>query len=68
MVRMTKKFFTSRKIVIYFSHRVLLGNKQNFERGGGGGSKRGDMLNQLFYHINTSNKFMPHIQYLCEAN
>ena len=67
MVRMTKKFFTSRKIVIYFSHRVLLGNKQNFERGGGG-SKRGDMLNQLFYHINTSNKFMPHIQYLCETN
>ena len=41
MVRMTKKFFTSRKIVIYFSHRVLLGNKQNFERGGGGGQKGG---------------------------
>lgn len=46
MVRMTKKFFTSRKIVIYFSHRVLLGNKQNFERGGvkKGGHVESDIL------------------------
>ena len=37
IVCMTKveEFYTSRKIVvIYFLHRVPLGDKQNFERGG----------------------------------